>query len=132
MTEAIRVIDKDKILEEVEEFATYYHKLVWAARNPPIDASTEVWEEYWSNKDQPSYVKVKPTPIDIRAKAVEELRKIVDEYPEEYSKIKDEEVGDYHQGFNGGSLAAFRWIIQSFDEELYTETANQWYPDLDT
>ena len=127
MTEVIKraTIDKDKIFKEVDEFVACYEKLVWAARNPPIDADMEVWEEFWNHDGR-------STPMEIRAKAVEELRKIVDEYPEEYSKIKDGENGAFWHGFNSGSLAAFRWIVHSFDEELYTETANQWYPFLDT
>ena len=107
-----------------------YFQLVWAARKPPIDASTEVWEEYWSNKDQPSYVKVEPTPIEIRAEAIKELRRIVDEYPEEYNDLKNGENGQYEHGFNSGCLAAFRWIISAQEDGV--EFANEEFPFLDT
>ena len=120
-----KTINKDKILEEAGEFVDLYEKLVWASRKPAIDADTEVWQEYWNEKGR-------SISIEIRAKAVEELRKIVDKYPVEYDKLKKGEDGDYCHGFNSGALAAFRWILHSFDETLYEETANDWYPNLDT
>ena len=135
MTETKRAIDKDKILKEAGEFVDLYFDLVWASRKPPLDADAEVWEDYWSNKDQPSYVKKEPTPFEIRAECLKQLRIIAEKHPEEYASLYGCNGwcdGSYYRGFYSGALAAFRWIIQSFDEELYTETANQWYPDLDT
>ena len=126
MTDAIKrtTIDKDKILKQASEYEDLYSDLVWAAGKPPLAADAGVWEEHW-NEDGRS------TPIEIRAKAVEALRKIVEKYPEEYADLKGSNAGYVH-GFNSGSLAAFRWMLHSFDDMLYAETANDWYPNLDT
>ena len=100
-----------------------YFQLVWAARNPPIDADTEVWEEHW-NKNGTT------TPVEIRAEAIKQLRRIVEEYPVEYDALKDPCGDNYWHGFNSGCLAAFRWIISAQEDGV--EFANEEFPFLDT
>ena len=115
-------------MERAEQGWRKGFELVWAARKPPLDVDEEHWHQYW-NEDGRS------TPIEIRTECLKQLRRIAEEHPEEYASLYGANGwcdGSYYRGFYSGALAAFRWIIQSFDEELYTETANQWYPDLDT
>jgi len=122
--------ETEAIQKELSSLENKYFQLVWAARKPPVDADAEVWEDYWSNKDQPSYVKVEPTPIEIRAEAIERLREVVAKYPEEYSDLKNSSNGDFHHGFNSGALAAFRWIESAFEDGV--DFANEEFPFLDT
>mgnify|MGYP001171680185 CR=1 FL=1 len=120
----------DPIIEAVKELEEKYFQLVWAARKPPLDADAEVWEEYWSNKDQPSYVKADPIPIEIRAEVIKKLRKAVEKYPEEYYDLKNPERDNYPHGFNSGCLAAFRWILSAQEDGV--RSANDEFPFLDT
>ena len=123
MTDAIKrtTIDKDKILKEASDFEDLYSDLVWYARKPPLD-DPEQQAEYWADcKDE-----------DIRRCCEEVCKRLEEKYPEECKKLRDPDTAVWEHGFNSGSLAAFRWMLHSFDDMLYAETANDWYPNLDT
>ena len=89
-----------------------YVDLVWAVKKPPLDADAEVWEEYWSNKDQPVYTGRQPTPFEIIPEGLKNLRRIAETYPEEYAELKGEQ-GDYFHGFNSGCLETIEWFEES-------------------
>ena len=126
----------EKVLEEIPY--DKYDALVWAARKPPLDAPKEVWEQHWNDGWG-------PTPIEIRTKCIEGIKRILATYPEEMEALKSPERGDWEHGFNSGCLAMCHWISQAFDNRLHTETddgepvscggidkANENFPFLDT
>lgn len=108
-----------------------YFDLVWAARKPPLDADAEVWAEYWSNQDQPAFTGREPTPIEIRDRCLEKLRRVAETYREEYEDLKGP-TGDFKHGFNSGCLAMIRWFSEALTPDGGIEAADREFPELDT
>jgi len=91
-------LTKDQFESKLHELSEKYFHLVWYARKGPSD-DTEYWED---------------TPEHIKTKALNEVSRVEEFFPEETGELKEDETNWTH-GFNSGCLAAFRYIQTCFD-----------------
>lgn len=89
--------------ELVSKLHDKYEKLVWYARKSPENLE-----------------------IDGVKEKVDEVERL---YPLDTKELQGED-GDWNHGFNSGIIAAIRYIYDL--EEVGEETANEWFPNLDT
>jgi len=89
----------------------------------------EVFEMHDKYESLVKYARVKPEHI-LEHKRVEEfMSRTKEKYPKEVENICSES-GDWYHGFNSGMLAAIRYVMTS--NNIDKETANDWFPELDT
>jgi predicted restriction endonuclease len=75
------------------------------------------------------YARVTPEQISEHKLVQELVNKVQSEYTNEVNKLSSVD-GDWHHGFNSGMLAALRYIITM--DSIDKDTAQEWFPELDT
>ena len=106
------LIVHDDVLEHVQKKLDMYDKLVWYARKAP--AHHPSWEG---------------VPEDIKTGALNSVARVEEMFPDECDELRGEH-SDWTHGFNSGCLAAIRFILTAASEG--PETAEEWWPELDT
>ena len=97
---------RTKELEDiVAEKYNKYNELLWYARKRPEDLL-----------------------VDSIAK---QMKKVESNSPDEVSELQGEN-SDWQHGFHSGCNAAFSYILTCLDKEMGKETADEWFPDLDS
>lgn len=97
---------KTKQLEElVGEKYDKYNELLWYARKRPED---------WS--------------VDSIAQI---MKKIELNSPDEVLELQGEN-SDWQHGFHSGCNAAFSYVLTCLNKDLGVETANEWWPEMDS
>ena len=106
------LIVQDDSLEKILEKLETADKLVWYARKAPADHPS--WEG---------------VPEDIKTGALNAVAKVEEMYPDEVDELRGEH-GSWSHGFNSGVLAGIRFVLTAASEG--PETAEEWWPELDT
>jgi hypothetical protein len=89
----------------IEEKYNKYNELLWYARKGPDDLI-----------------------VDSIAK---QMKKVEWDSSAEVSELQGEN-SDWQHGFHSGCNAAFSYILTCLDKEMGKETADEWFPDLDS
>ena len=72
------------------------------------------------------------SPENINIKGVKENKERIEkEFAEEVAELEGEN-SDWQHGFHSGCNAAFSYILTCLDKEMGKETANEWFPNLDS
>jgi hypothetical protein len=101
----IKVMRTKELEEIVAEKYNKYNELLWYARKQPEDLL-----------------------VDSIAK---QMKKVEWNSPEEVSELQGEN-SDWQHGFHSGCNAAFSYILSCLNKREGLETANNFFPDLDS
>lgn len=95
---------RSEINAAIQEMENKYYTLVWYARKRPEDYAI---------------------PGVLREVEIAKFK-----YPDETEALASSDTGDWQHGFHSGMLAALRFVLTA--QELGMETAQEWFPELDS
>ena len=102
----------DDALSSIQEKLEKHETLMSYARKPPAD------DVFWEG-----------VPEDIKQGALNWISTVQERFPDEIDELRGEH-GDWNYGFASGVTAALRFVLTAASEG--PETADQWWPELDS